>query len=341
MTKTFKKRLLSIVLTLVTCLSIIPSIPVKAATNYDSYISGVSTTAQSVYYGPSSGYYTAIGSIGSGEKIYILGKEKGLGWYHILYHAGSKNMKSGYIPTSTVRNISNGTPHEEEYYGGYAYSNSYQKVWSCDDPSTAVEVGSIDAGEGVTRLYAYNNVMFIEYTTNNKAKRGYVFSPNFSYPVSPTCVGRITTSSSLSYGANPNLNFQNVGSVGAREFVAVLGASATRGYAYVEYNTNSGRKRGYIPTGCISLSGGETWTSLPDLYGCVRGQFISFTNVYTAYTTQVYATPTKQGIKMHSLPANYPIIYAGQVTINGVAWNNIVYKPSGSNSYVSGYMAVN
>lgn len=83
MTKTFKKRLLSIVLTLVTCLSIIPSIPVKAATNYDSYISGVSTTAQSVYYGPSSGYYTAIGSIGSGEKIYILGKEKGLGWYHI------------------------------------------------------------------------------------------------------------------------------------------------------------------------------------------------------------------------------------------------------------------
>lgn len=255
MTKKIKKRLLSIVLVLTMCLGIIPTMPVMAASSYSMYISGVATTSQQVYYGPSSGYYTAIGSIGSGETLYILGKEKGLGWYHILYHAGNK-MKSGYVPTSTITNIQNETPHEEEYYGGFAYSNKYQTVWSCDDPSTAVQVGSINAGECVTRLYAYNNVMFIEYSTSNKAKKVYVFSPDFCYPVAPTCVGRVTANATVSYGAHTDIYFQNAGSVGAGEFVAVLGASASRGVAYVEYNTNSGRKRGYMSTSYISLHGG-------------------------------------------------------------------------------------
>ncbi len=336
MTKQIKKRLLSIVLVAIMCLGIKPNIQVFAA-SYDSYISGVSTISQNVYYGPSSGYYTSIGMINANETIYILGKEKGLDWYHILYHAGNK-MKSGYVPTNTIRDIKNGTPHEEEYYGGYAFSNKYQTVWSCDDASTAVQVGAINAGEGVTRLYAYNNVMFIEYTTSNKVKRGYVFAPDFCYPVAPTCVGRVTANSTVSYGANPNYRFQNIGSVGVREFVAVLAASESRGIAYVEYNTNNGRKRGYMPTRNISLHGGETWRSLPDLYRCTNGNFINPTIVSMTSTQTVYAGPSTEYFKLDTVSAGTEVGYITSVNINGVGWNKIMYIPPNSNSYKAGYV---
>ena len=109
------------------------SIKVEASS---TQIRGRSTVAQTVYTGPSSSNYEVMGSIDANEEIYILGKEKGLNWYHIQYHAGSK-QKSGYS-------------------------------WGT--------AGSVDAGEYVAVLAgsAGRNIVYVEYNTSSGRKRGYM-----------------------------------------------------------------------------------------------------------------------------------------------------------------------
>jgi len=133
MKKRISRRLMAFLLLAVMLITAVPVVSHASSTQ----ITGRSTVAQTVYSGPSSSYYTSIGSISPNETVYVLGKEKGLGWYHIQYWAGS-NQKSGYVPTNTITAISGGTPGEEEFYGGYAHSNANQTVWSCDDPSFAL-----------------------------------------------------------------------------------------------------------------------------------------------------------------------------------------------------------
>lgn len=207
--------------------------PITASASSPS-IRGYSTSAQTVYTGPSSSYYVSVGSIGNGERVYILGKEQG--WYHIVYDVNSGGQKSGYVPMNSIRDISGGTPVEDDFWGGYAMSNSTQTVYSCDDYSTKISIGSISSQEGVTRLYGYNStasngqtysVLFIEYSTSSGAKRGYVFNPNFSYPYSKTCVGRMTMGVNLSYGVSgcnsfSNTTFGKAGYVGEGEYVSVI-----------------------------------------------------------------------------------------------------------------------
>lgn len=137
---------------------------------------------------------------------------------------------------NSIRDISGGTPVEDNFWGGYAISNSTQTVYSCDDYSTKISIGSISSQEGVTRLYGYNStasngqtysVLFIEYSTSSGAKRGYVFNPNFSYPYSKTCVGRMTMGVNLSYGVSgcnsfSNTTFGKAGYVGEGEYVSVI-----------------------------------------------------------------------------------------------------------------------
>lgn len=256
-----KRRIFSLVLALVMCLTIMPCTAMASSPS----ITGYSTASQTVYTGPSSSYYVSVGSIGNGEKIYILGKEQG--WYHIVYDVNSGGQKSGYVPMSSISNISGGTPVEDDFWGGYAISNSAQTVYSCDDFSTKLSIGSISAQEGVTRLYGYNStasngqtysVLFIEYSTSSGAKRGYVFNPDFSYPYDETCVGRMTMGCNTYYGASDSLScwgsgttFGKAGFVGDGEYVAVLAKNGD--YMYIEYNTSAGRKRGHVSSTYVKL----------------------------------------------------------------------------------------
>lgn len=325
-----KKRLLSFLMSFAMMVLMVPSVVFASSTQ----ITGVSTQAQTVYAGPSSSNYVTIGSIGSGEKVYILGKEKGENWYHIQYHAGSK-QKSGYVPTSTITSISGGTPQEESFYGGYAYSNAAQTVWSCDDSSLAVNIGSIGQGEGVTRLYAYGNVMFIEYSTSSGAKRGYVYSPNFIYPISETCVARVKSSSTVSYGYKAGYNYLSVGSVGTGEDVAILATSNSLGIAWIEYNTNSGRKRGYM-----SLSNLEKHNP-PSNFDDLPGFYYAYTTITQVNPITVYAGPSEKYAVVGSVGANEEIKYNGSININGIWYYNIYYYVTGTNSLKSGYIRVN
>lgn len=259
--KTRLRSILALALSLVMLLGITP---ITASASSPS-IRGYSTSAQTVYTGPSSSYYVSVGSIGNGERVYILGKEQG--WYHIVYDVNSGGQKSGYVPMNSIRDISGGTPVEDDFWGGYAISNSTQTVYSCDDYSTKIRIGGISSQEGVTRLYGYNStasngqtysVLFIEYSTSSGAKRGYVFNPNFSYPYSETCVGRMSMGCNTYYGAYDGLSywgsgttFGKAGFVGDGEYVAVLAKNENS--MYIEYNTSQGRKRGHVSSTYVRL----------------------------------------------------------------------------------------
>lgn len=326
--QTTKRRYFCFIIAFFTAITTM--IPTTTAQASSTQITGKSTIAQTVYAGPSSSNYTTIGSIGAGEVVYILGKEQGLNWYHIQYHAGNR-QKSGYVPTSTITSISGGSPSDEMFYGGFAYSNSNQTVWSCDEASIAVNIGSIGSGEGVTRLYAYGNVMFIEYSTSSGAKRGYVYSPNFSYP-DITCVGRVTSNSNISYGYKENFTYLSAGTVYMGEYVSVIATSNSKNIAYVEYNTNSGRKRGYMTLSNLSLHNAPN--NLPNLYGWSK----NFVNVSYPQARTIYAGPSTQYAVVGSISANETVYYDTEIQINGVWYTYIYYRVNGTNSLKSGFV---
>lgn len=262
--KKLVRRTCVLILSIVSMLSM--NVSTAFAESSPSSITGKSTVAQTVYTGPSTDYVSA-GSVSKSEKVYILGTESG--WYHIVYNVtGTSNRKSGYVPKTKVTSITGGTPKEDNFYGGFCMSTASQTVYSCDDYSKKVNIGSISAKEGITRLYGYNStasngnvysVLFIEYSTSSGPKRGYVFNPKFSYPYN-TCVGKITTSTDIyfgsekysdKYGEAKNYKFGKAGTVYSGEYVAVIGK--WQDDVYIEYNTNSGRKRGVIPTKYVKL----------------------------------------------------------------------------------------
>lgn len=95
-----KRRFLSLILCLAMCLAVMPCTTAMASS---PSIRGYSTTAQTVYTGPSSSNYASIGSISNGEQIYVLGQERG--WYHIVYNVNSGGQKSGYVPIMFVTSV--------------------------------------------------------------------------------------------------------------------------------------------------------------------------------------------------------------------------------------------
>lgn len=297
--------------------------PAKASAA-SSNITGYSINVQTVYTGPSSSLYVSTGSISANERVYVLGTERG--WYHIVYDVNSGGQKSGYVPTNSLRNISGGTPGEDTFYGGYVYSNSAQTVYSCDDYTTKINIGSISAYEGVTKLYEYNasstshgvhKVYFIEYSTSNGAKRGYVFSPNFTQP-SPTSVGRITMGMNVSYGVyqynafgSDKTSFGKVGFVGEGEYVAVI--AKLNNDLLIEYNSPSGRKRGYVNSNYVAFY------NRPAIF-----DDIPFSTTGTIYNSgsnmKVYAGPSSAYPSIGS-------IYAGDDTWISLGYNVNGYRP--------------
>lgn len=211
---------------------------------------GYMIESRNVYFGPSSTDYAKVGSVDANEKIYLLGQSAG--WYHIQYHVGSTGtQKSGYVPISTVTNIvANPAVHEEVLIGGYRYANSKITIYSCDDLDIAVSVGSVFQGEGVSLIYSYAysdssknyNISFVEYSTSSGTKRGYTYTSNLSSVNYNTSIARVVSTSSAYSG--PDTSYVKLGGAYYNEYVAILGKHGN--WAFVEYNTSSGRKRGYM-----------------------------------------------------------------------------------------------
>lgn len=223
----------------------------RSATNNPAY----STVNQTVYAGPDSKNYAEVGSIDANEKIYILGQS--FGWYHIQYIVtGTGKQKSGMIPKENVRNLTITGVHEENMTGGLRYANHNISVQSCDDFQISTSLGSIYEGEGVTLLYDYGitdskgntyRVAYIEFSSPSGTKRGYMYANQLDNASYSTSVARVITTSNIISG--PTNAYSTIGAVAYKEFVSIIGKMNNT--IYVEYNTITGRKRGYMPFDCV------------------------------------------------------------------------------------------
>lgn len=141
---------------------------------------------------------------------------------------------------------------DEGYYGGLGYAWQTETVYS--DAACTNKIGTIYKGEGYTILYRNWDNFYVEYSTPSGAKRGYVSHWPGEYPMAVyrSCVSKITANSTV-YAGPDTSRYAAVGTVYAGELVAVIGRNDyplgngyTGGWIYIEYNTTSGRKRGYM-----------------------------------------------------------------------------------------------
>lgn len=219
-------------------------------TRSDTSKPGNMTSAQTVYAGPSSSNYATVGSVSSGEMVYLLGQQSG--WYHIQYMVtGSSQQKSGFVPVSTVNNNGHSV-HEEEMTGGQNFANTTVNIMSCDDTDIDVSLGTVYAGEGMTVLYTYGysdanksyNIAYVEISTPSGTKRGYIPSSALAGINYPSSVARVTDTNSAYSG--PDSSYVKLGGAYYNEFVTVLAKNTGNDWVWVEYNTSDGRKRGFM-----------------------------------------------------------------------------------------------
>ena len=219
-------------------------------TRSDTSKPGNMLSAQTVYAGPSSSNYATVGSVSSGEMIYLLGQQAG--WYHIQYMVtGTSQQKSGFVPVSSVNN--NGySVHEEQMTGGQNFASATVNIMSCDDTDIDVSLGTVYEGEGMTVLYTYGysdanksyNIAYIEISTPSGTKRGYIPSSYLTGINYPSSVARVIDTNSAYSG--PDNSYVKLGGAYYNEFVTILAKNTGNNWVWVEYNTPSGRKRGFM-----------------------------------------------------------------------------------------------
>ena len=223
----------------------------ESITKSSTATTGFATELITVYHGPDESVYAQVGSIGPNETVNILAKS--MEWYHIEYTVGTTTQrKTGYVPMSSLSNITGDTVTEEDFYGGYCYATTELDVRTCDVFENTAPVGTLFAKEGCTMLFSYyvgnNNIAFIEYSTPNGTKRGYVYAQYLVFPCE-TIVG-VANEYIQVYGGPDFENSAIFGTIYKNELISVLAKQGN--IIYVEYNTIKGRKRGYIDWGKIN-----------------------------------------------------------------------------------------
>lgn len=313
------------------CFTIILIFTTMPTTVSAASITAISTKNQTVRLGPSSKNYATAGSISANESIIILGKVKNLSWYHIKYTiTGKKTTKTGYIPTNSVRNIKGGIPGDEIYNGGQRVATETQTVYTSDNVSNKLKLGTIYKNEGFTELYGYTHysgtyISYIEYSTSDGTKRGYLYKPKFknSLGITVSSVARVKKNISPFYGESEEY-YATAGSIDAGEYVTVIAKLGD--WVYVEYNTKSGRKRAYTSAGNLDFHVKGLYYR--DLFGTKNG---SAPYNLSANKT-VYAGPSNQYATVTSINKSqtYYILYETST------WCFIKFKRN--NKYLSGWV---
>ncbi len=206
--------------------------------------------------------------------------------------------------------------------GGYAMSGSYQVVYS--DASCTTRIGSIGDYEGLTVLYRSGNVAKVNYSTSSSGsgKTGFLKNPKFRMEgqLNTTCVGTVRNGVTV-YGGPQAVSALKLGSLSSGEIVAVIYSES--GWYYVEYNTTSGRKRGYVQAAYITAEYPGRLSGFPQS----RGPVMPSPDGLRAQN--VYGGPSEEYATVGKIFDNERVsVYA--VVDNGMdAWYYIGYTASG------------
>lgn len=143
----------------------------------------------------------------------------------------------------------------------------------------------------------------IEYSTPNGPKTGYI-NPEIGTmrKYYGTTNATITSQNTVYYGSNPS-KYQASGTVYANERVVVI--SECDGWAYIEYNTSAGRKRGFIDPrflGSHNKSYERNWPLIRNGEGAwqiMNGTFTIYSGNSTQYT--VVEKINNKGVYIHQM----------------------------------------
>lgn len=214
-----------------------------------------------------------------------------------------------------------------EYTGAWAMSAASQPVYS--DASSGTKIGTIYKSEGITVLWYSGNVAFIEYSTSSGTKQGYLYNPNIIYYVDDNSVAEVTTTTAVYYGESTS-EYKKVGTVYAGEHVIAFGKQ--NGWVYIEYNTSSGRKRGYVQESNLNI---YYWARL----GNYQTKTYGLSERTVASNKTVYAGPSSVYNVVGSVSAGETVYY-GTITedANGNPYHYIEYYVTGTSMKKSGYI---
>lgn len=135
-------------------------------------------------------------------------------------------------------------PMESKAAGNTGQAYAKQNLNVLDAPH-GNSIGTIYAQEGFSIVNNSGDYMYVNYSTSKGSKSGYVQTGGGTYIVviGSKC-GQVINTTNVWYGPDAN-KYQLFGTVYAGEYVSVL--ESTGYWLYIEYNTTSGRKCGYVP----------------------------------------------------------------------------------------------
>lgn len=182
------------------------------------------------------------------------------------------------------------TVHADEnyYYGGQEIAWQNFTVYSTS--SFTNSIGTIYQYEGFTVLLqeAPSGYLWVEYSTSTGPKRGYISIPQDEWPPRTDGLGYVTTTSTVYYGRTDETGsygtYKTAGTVYPGEVVTIIAKNDN--WAYIEYNTTSGRKRGYMAYSNLSIY------NRPNYFNDFYTYNSSGTQEYISGRQYVYSGPT-------------------------------------------------
>ncbi len=213
--------------------------------------SATMSSASNVYHGPDSSNYASIGSVDLNESVQVYAMEKN--WFFIEYYTGATTKKRGYVPYSKINNapaVAASVPIRS--FTGYA-DVSTQNITVCTGPGTSTTYpspGTVYATEGFTRFNETSgSYTYIEYSTSSGTKRGYALTSQLAGR-NRGVLADVTAASATVY-TGPRSDYVTGGGVYLGEYVVILEKDFSSWY-YIEFNSTSGRKRGYVSQSLIT-----------------------------------------------------------------------------------------
>lgn len=162
-----------------------------------------------------------------------------------------------------------------------------------DAPFGGNRIGKIYQYESYTILNENRTegYIWVDYATSTGAKQGYLHVEIDESGGRSGAPAQVRTTSNVYYGpTNTGANYVKAGAVYAGEYVSIIAVCGQS--AYIEYNTTSGRKRGYTPIYNLNVS-----SYAPDAWRSVYNSSGETNRASHAYdcdaTMTVYAGPTK------------------------------------------------
>ncbi|QAA34161.1 Ig-like domain-containing protein [Clostridium manihotivorum] len=204
-----------------------------------------------VYTGPDTVNYVNIGSVDTNEMVTGFGAERG--WLYIEYSTAN-GPKRGFVPLTSVKDKEDVFSRLGSIsYTGYSDGLTSDSTIYSGPGTNYVSVGTVYNGEGITVFNkTQNGFVYIEYSSSSGTKRGFV-QANLLMGRKRGFLGSAKVDTPTYSGPGNQGTYVSIGSVNNSEFVIAL--EWNDNWYHVEYNTKSGRKRGYTDRNNIADRG--------------------------------------------------------------------------------------